>query len=275
MVRLPRSALEAVLAFLGDASRLELDELYPAEFLARLQELVPATWVVYQEADHWNRSVPLSLAIGPDDGNDADDEEIYWTYGPCPTQDHRVCTGDLGAVRTSDLIQPRAYHRLPLYREYFRPLRVEHIMDLGLPASPGRTRSLVFMREAGTPDFSERDCEVIEMLRPHLYHLEAHVRLRRELAEALADPTRFGRSGLDRDGNGNGNGGGLHSVLTHREREIVELVAAGKTNAEIAATLWVAPSTVKKHLENVYAKTGIGRRAAVAALQGAPNMSLQ
>jgi len=64
-------------------------------------------------------------------------------------------------------------------------------------------------------------------------------------------------------------------VLTHREREIVELVAAGKTNAEIAATLWVAPSTVKKHLENVYAKTGIGRRAAVAALQGAPNMSRQ
>jgi len=49
--------------------------------------------------------------------------------------------------------------------------------------------------------------------------------------------------------------------LTTREREIV-LVAEGKTNAEIAAQLWVAPSTVKKHLENVYEKVGVGRRAA-------------
>ena len=43
-------------------------------------------------------------------------------------------------------------------------------------------------------------------------------------------------------------------------------MAEGKTNAEIASALWVAPSTVKKHLENVYAKTGVGRRAAAARL---------
>lgn len=30
--------------------------------------------------------------------------------------------------------------------------------------------------------------------------------------------------------------------------------------------LWVAPSTVKKHLENVYEKLGVGRRAAAAML---------
>ena len=275
MVRLPRSALEAVLAFLGDASQLEFDELYPTEFLARLQELVPATWVLYQEADHRIKSFPLARGIGPDagDDDDDDDERIYWTYGPCPTQDHRMRTGDLGAVRTSDLIGPRVYHQLPIYREYFRPVRIEHIMDLGLPASPGRTRSLVFMRDTGAPDFSERDRDVIEMLRPHLYHIEAHAGLRHELAEALAGPLPSGRGGLDRCENG--NGGGLYSMLTHREREIVELVATGKTNAEIAATLWVAPSTVKKHLENVYAKTGIGRRAAVAALRREPSISRQ
>jgi DNA-binding CsgD family transcriptional regulator len=54
--------------------------------------------------------------------------------------------------------------------------------------------------------------------------------------------------------------------LTAREREIVELVAEGRTNAEIAAHLWVAPSTVKKHLENVYEKLGVGRRTAAATL---------
>ena len=53
--------------------------------------------------------------------------------------------------------------------------------------------------------------------------------------------------------------------LTAREREIVSMVAAGKTNAQIAADLWVSPGTVKKHLENVYLKLGVGSRAAAAS----------
>jgi DNA-binding CsgD family transcriptional regulator len=57
--------------------------------------------------------------------------------------------------------------------------------------------------------------------------------------------------------------------LTEREREILELVAAGKTNAEIAETIWIAPGTVRKHLENVYEKLGVhSRTAAVATLNG-------
>ena len=57
--------------------------------------------------------------------------------------------------------------------------------------------------------------------------------------------------------------------LTEREREILELVAAGKTNAEIAEAIWIAPGTVRKHLENVYEKLGVhSRTAAVATLNG-------
>ena len=44
--------------------------------------------------------------------------------------------------------------------------------------------------------------------------------------------------------------------LTAREREVLAWVARGKTNVEIAQLLWLAPRTVGKHLENVYAKTG-------------------
>jgi DNA-binding CsgD family transcriptional regulator len=50
--------------------------------------------------------------------------------------------------------------------------------------------------------------------------------------------------------------------LTAREREILTWVARGKTNPEIAGILWVAPSTVRKHLENVYAKLGVSTRTA-------------
>jgi DNA-binding CsgD family transcriptional regulator len=50
--------------------------------------------------------------------------------------------------------------------------------------------------------------------------------------------------------------------LTRREREILVWVARGKTNSEIAQTLWIAPSTVRKHLENIYPKRGVRTRTA-------------
>jgi DNA-binding CsgD family transcriptional regulator len=53
--------------------------------------------------------------------------------------------------------------------------------------------------------------------------------------------------------------------LTTREREVLAWVARGKTNAEIAELLWLAPSTVRKHLENVYAKLGVNTRTAAVA----------
>jgi DNA-binding CsgD family transcriptional regulator len=53
--------------------------------------------------------------------------------------------------------------------------------------------------------------------------------------------------------------------LTTREREVLSWVARGKTNAEVARLLWLSPSTVRKHLENVYAKLGVNTRTAAVA----------
>ena len=55
------------------------------------------------------------------------------------------------------------------------------------------------------------------------------------------------------------------ACLTTREREVLEWVARGETNAEIARTLWLAPSTVGKHLEHIYAKLGVRTRTAAVA----------
>ncbi|MDT0188059.1 helix-turn-helix transcriptional regulator [Microbacterium sp. ARD31] len=57
--------------------------------------------------------------------------------------------------------------------------------------------------------------------------------------------------------------------LTTQERRVLSHVAAGRSNAEIAQALFVAPSTVRKHLEHSYRKLGVTSRvAAVARLQG-------
>lgn len=56
-------------------------------------------------------------------------------------------------------------------------------------------------------------------------------------------------------------------ALTTREREVVQAMATGATNREIAAMLCVSAPTVKKHLEHVYSKLGVhSRNAAVAHL---------
>ncbi len=48
--------------------------------------------------------------------------------------------------------------------------------------------------------------------------------------------------------------------LTKRELEIAGLVAEGKSNGEIAQMLYISETTVKKHVSNIFEKTGIGRR---------------
>jgi len=53
--------------------------------------------------------------------------------------------------------------------------------------------------------------------------------------------------------------------LSQRELEVLELVAAGSTNREAAARLFITEATVKTHLLNIYAKLGVSDRAAAVA----------
>jgi DNA-binding NarL/FixJ family response regulator len=53
--------------------------------------------------------------------------------------------------------------------------------------------------------------------------------------------------------------------LTAREREMIDLVATGATNAQIATELGISASTVRKHLEHAYAKLEVSTRTAAVA----------
>ena len=54
--------------------------------------------------------------------------------------------------------------------------------------------------------------------------------------------------------------------LSARERELVTLVAQGRTNAEIAAQLYISIRTVSSHLDRIRDKTGCHRRADLTRL---------
>jgi DNA-binding NarL/FixJ family response regulator len=64
------------------------------------------------------------------------------------------------------------------------------------------------------------------------------------------------------------------SDLTPREREILRLVLAGRTNKAIAAKIYVSEKTVEFHLDHIYTKIGVRTRlmAGVWALQNGIGM---
>jgi DNA-binding CsgD family transcriptional regulator len=148
------------------------------------------------------------------------------------------CRDATESVAISDVLSAREFERREVYRRVCEPLGTGDSLRIYLPAPPGRARFFFFDRSRR--GFSPRSRELLELLRPHL---------------AAA------RSRYDAPGPATTAG------LTAREATIIRLVAVGDTNAVIATKLWISEHTVRKHLENVYAKLGVhSRTAALAAL---------
>lgn len=70
---------------------------------------------------------------------------------------------------------------------------------------------------------------------------------------------------LQRQARGRGSEEEAWYPLTVREFEVARQIAAGMTNAEIAAELFVSPKTVSAHVEHILAKLSASRRAEIAA----------
>jgi DNA-binding NarL/FixJ family response regulator len=80
---------------------------------------------------------------------------------------------------------------------------------------------------------------------------------------SLLDPTVTGKV-LERVRRGPGEDPGLAS-LTDQERKVLEHVAEGKTNREIAETMFLSEKTVKNYVSRILDKLGLARRAEAAA----------
>ena len=98
-----------------------------------------------------------------------------------------------------------------------------------------------------------------------------------ELAQALADeahaiaaelgmPTLQARAAALRniDDARMAKAPGYPDKLTRREVEVLRLIATGKSNAEVGAELHISLNTVKRHIANIFSKTGVANRAEAA-----------
>jgi len=88
-------------------------------------------------------------------------------------------------------------------------------------------------------------------------------------ARRIADAVRLvglGRTVFERDDQANALG------LTDRERSVLEQMASGSTNPEIATALHLSPHTVKEHTSAVYRKLGVRNRT--EAVQRAQRLGL-
>jgi DNA-binding CsgD family transcriptional regulator len=97
--------------------------------------------------------------------------------------------------------------------------------------------------------------EALDVARRHGAALLAE-RARAELRAAGARPRRDALSGVD--------------ALTTSESHVARLAAAGRSNAEIAAELFLSRKTVEGHLSRAYRKLGVARREELAAALGVP-----
>ncbi|MDN3021986.1 helix-turn-helix transcriptional regulator [Streptomyces sp. S.PB5] len=228
--------LRAMFDVLDEARHDDGEDFPPRSLLRGLGRLIPCDIAGFDELDiPTRRYLYLEEALYGGDYEEPD-VDAYWRWRhqvPYCRLAEQSC-GRLPVAQHLDFFSAREFRNLPFYTEYLRP--AVNILFVMLPSAPGRIRTYNFGREDARR-FTERDRLVLELLRPHLYAVYREAALRRRA------PVR----------------------LTVRELDVMRAVADGLSTEAIARQFTVAPSTVRKHLENVFRKLGVSSRTAALA----------
>jgi DNA-binding CsgD family transcriptional regulator len=238
--------VQAMLHIASSHDAEETGPLLPWTVLSELRDLVGCDEVNLVDKDDVRRVYFASQSVSayefvrfdtPEPGNPLH-WQLYWDCLPCS---HPGRSGDLVSVtKVSDFYSPLAWHNTGMYTECMRPEGVEHEIMVCLPSgAAGRTLRFLFWRGKG-PDFTERDRALLTLLRPHL-----------NAAYVAAERRRLGSVSL-----------------TPRQNEILQQVATGLTNRQIARRLAVSEATVRKHLENAFARLNVASRTAAVGRAG-------
>jgi len=121
----------------------------------------------------------------------------------------------------------------------------------------GEYRSALPALRAGARGYISKEVDPAALATAVRAVAAGHVVLGPQVSEALVAQAASGAGGT-------GTGAQQGPQLTAREREVLELIAAGKSNREIAKALMLAEKTVKTHVSNVLMKLGVADRTQAA-----------
>jgi DNA-binding CsgD family transcriptional regulator len=228
-ITLRTADLEAILNAAETTDRAMPDEAAIHDLLETLSALVSCDLLFWTRFDV---QTPHKIAeIGYPHAPTAVGMDDWIAHRP----EHPICSGLHGpVVSLSDVIDPAEFHRTWFYQTCWRPAGWEHEIGVNLKHPSDEIHDIVMSRGPG-PDFDDRDHLVLRLLRPHL-----DAALRR-----LAYPT---------------------PSLTPRETQVLSHVRDGLSNTQIARALGVAESTVVKHLEHIFTRTGAHSRTQAVQL---------
>lgn len=161
-----------------------------------------------------------------------------------------VISPECHAVKVSDFLSDTRYRRLRLYNEFCKKYDVEYQICALLSCEGSKLKGIAFHRDRR--DFSERDRLMLNLLSPHIRQAYRN-------AEAISAIERNIRaSGQTQER--------WITDLTLREKEVLNWLAKGKSNHDIAVIMQIKVCTVKKHLENIYQKIGVENRTSAVLM---------
>ncbi|MEU2422661.1 AAA family ATPase [Streptomyces sp. NPDC007851] len=124
-----------------------------------------------------------------------------------------------------------------------------------------RRLAQALLEEAAGDDERERARELLRLAGAVAEHLGA-----RPLAEAVALLAQRARLSLTAGASGRALDPVERLGLTSRERDVLRLVSAGRTNRQIAEELFISPKTASVHVSNILGKLGVAGRGEAAAV---------
>lgn len=223
-VRLDGPSLRALLDAVPSVGGNALDHRAVLRLLGSVTRLVRCDVAFW----HWFTLRPsfrtYAFVQDPPNGIHVPDLESWLAHLP----EHPVMCGLHGpVVSISDVLTDRQFRQTWLFQDVFRIDGLRHEIGVELPGGPDERNVVVLSRRRG--DFSDRDHAVLDLVRPHL-------------AASLRNWSRPA------------------PPLTPRQAEVMALVAEGLSDGQIARRLGLSESTVGKHLEHVYDRTGAHSR---------------
>ena len=141
------------------------------------------------------------------------------------------------AAHDALVLTDQAWHTAPLYQHVSHRYGLERIMTGPIVGQGRLVGTLNVARDDETAPFTARELMTFSALCAHT-------------------SARLGCLSVDEE----------PLPLTHRQRQVAELVARGHTNAAIARELWISENTVKMSLRRIYRSLSINCRAELAAV---------